>query len=398
MRMVLIVFLLIAAPRAWAQSPEEAYVAARVRTGAVLEEKSKTGGNAWDSAYDQAKSNLEAQLRRVMGPVPPPKGFSGAGTFSPDALCCGLGVGMLDGILFQSGSGSVLVTTESLLRLWLQEHKNWWKNDPLATDPKAALQSSTFYTQAISAEEMAQFASAHDFQLLAVDGVDTQYMWITMRKQPNGWFNGLAENPPRAEALIRKIVNSYSGEPIVPASGRFACMSLLIENLPAECDLNQMNIEMEGQQAAPIYIGAPVFDGVSQVNALLPPDVRSGLVPVDVLWFGEPLCEQAWARVIQPGPPVPRLTALSDGINLASGARITSRTVKLSFEELAAPDQLGVCVDGVAIPDLETFCTDPIKMRFEINFTLPDTIAKGAHTVEMRLGSRGFPAVGIEVC
>ena len=54
--------------------------------------------------------------------------------------------------LLRSGSGSVLVTTEGLLRLWLQEHKNWWKNDPLATDPKTALQSSAFYTQAISAD------------------------------------------------------------------------------------------------------------------------------------------------------------------------------------------------------------------------------------------------------
>src|ERR1700722_2793736 len=152
MRMVLIVFLLIAAPRAWAQSPEEAYVAARVQAGAVLEEKSKTGGSAWDAAYDQAKSDLAAQLRRVMGPVPAPKGFSGAGTFSPDALCCGLGEGMLDGLLFQSGGGSVLVTTEGLLRLWLQEHKNWWKDDPLATDAKTALQSSAFYTQAISTD------------------------------------------------------------------------------------------------------------------------------------------------------------------------------------------------------------------------------------------------------
>jgi len=152
MRMVFIVFLLIAAPRAWAQSPEEAYVAARVQAGAVLEEKSKTGDSAWDAAYDQAKSDLAAQLRRVMGPVPAPKGFSGAGTFSPDALCCGLGEGMLDGLLFQSGGGSVLVTTEGLLRLWLQEHKNWWKDDPLATDAKTALQSSAFYTQAISAD------------------------------------------------------------------------------------------------------------------------------------------------------------------------------------------------------------------------------------------------------
>ena len=264
--------------------------------------------------------------------------------------------------------------------------------------PPVAKPYTTWEGVRISAEEMAQFASAHDFQLLAVDGVDTQYMWITMRKQPDGWFNGLAANPPRAEARIRKIVNAHSGEPLVPASGRFACMSLWIENLPAECDLNQMNIEMEGEQAAPIYIGAPVYDGVSQVNALLPPDVRTGLVPVDVLWFGEPLCEQAWARVIQPGPPVPRLTALSDCIDLVSGARITSRGVKLSFEELSAPEQLGVRVDGVAIAELDAFCTDPVTMRFEINFTLPDAIAKGAHTVEMRLGSRGFPPVGIEVC
>ena len=152
MRMVLVVFLLIAAPRAWAQSPEEAYVAARVQTGAVLEEKSKSGGSAWDAAYDQAKSDLAAQLQRVMGPVPSPKGFSGAGTFSPDALCCGLGEGMLDGFLFRSDSGSVLVTTEGLLRLWLQEHKNWWKDDPLATDPTTAFQSNAFYTQAISAD------------------------------------------------------------------------------------------------------------------------------------------------------------------------------------------------------------------------------------------------------
>ena len=87
-----------------------------------------------------------------MGAVPAPKGFSGAGTFSLDALCCGVGVGMLDGILFSNGKGSVIVTTESLLRLWLEEHKDWWKDNPLATDPKTAFQSDAFYTQAITTD------------------------------------------------------------------------------------------------------------------------------------------------------------------------------------------------------------------------------------------------------
>jgi hypothetical protein len=161
MRTLVIVLLLIAGPLAWAQSPEEAYLAARVQAGAALEEKAKAAdafdttkpdGGTWYTAHDQARSILEAQLRRVLGPVPSPKGFSGAGTFSPDTLCCWQGVGMLDGIVFQSAKGSVLVTTEGLLRSWLKEHKNWWKDDPLAIDPKAALQSSAFYTQAISAD------------------------------------------------------------------------------------------------------------------------------------------------------------------------------------------------------------------------------------------------------
>jgi SAM-dependent methyltransferase len=249
----------------------------------------------------------------------------------------------------------------------------------------------------LSAEEIAEFASAHDFQLLSMQGVDTQYMWVTMRKQPLGWFAALAAAPPRGEARVRRIVNCRSGEPFVPASGRFACMSLRFEYLPADCDLNQINIEIEGRQAAPMHIGATGRDGTVPVDALLPPDTRTGLVPVDVFWFGEPLGEQAWARVIPPGPSFPGLTAVNDGIDLLSGAKISSRIVKLSFEELNDPDQLVIHVDGQPATNLDMFCTDPIKMRFEVNFNLPDAIRPGPHTVESRLGARAFPPAAIEV-
>ena len=37
-------------------------------------------------------------------------------------------------------------------------------------------------------------------------------------------------------------------------------MSIWIDKLPEDCDLNQINIEVDGHQAAPVYIGAPVFD------------------------------------------------------------------------------------------------------------------------------------------
>jgi len=263
--------------------------------------------------------------------------------------------------------------------------------------PATAKQYTTWEGVRISAGEIAEFASGKDLQLLALEGVDTQYMWVTMRKQPKGWFQALATNPPKATARVRRIVNAQTGEPVVPVRGRYAYLSLWIEQLPDDCDLNQINIEMDGEQAAPVYIGAPVFDGLRQVNALMPPKARTGLVPVDVFWFGERLCETAWARVVPPGPSVPRLTSLTDGVNLLSGNLISSRSVKLCFEEMEAPEHLEVRLDGAPLQDLDSFCTDPVNERFEVNLTLPAAVKAGTHDVEVRLGSRAFPPVRINV-
>jgi SAM-dependent methyltransferase len=263
--------------------------------------------------------------------------------------------------------------------------------------PPTAKQYTTWEGVRIGAGEVAEFASANDLQLLAIEGVDTQYMWVTLRKRRSGWFQAVAKNPPQSQARIRSIVNAHSGEPVVPAWGRYACMSLWIENLPDDLDLNQINIEIEGGQAAPVYIGAPVFDGLRQLNALMPVSSRTGLVPVDVFWFGRPLCEPAWARVTPPGPAVPRLNSVSDGVNLLSGRVITSRSVKLFFEELTMPDRLEVRLDGVEIPVLDLFCTDPVNECFEVNFSLPESVEVGPHKVEAKVGGRMFPPATIDV-
>ena len=69
----------------------------------------------------------------------------------------------------------------------------------------------------------------------------------------------------------------------------------------------------------------------------------------------------------------------------------------LIMEELAAPGRLEVRVDGAKISNLDLFCADPVKMRFDITFLLPDSVTRGAHQIELRLGSRVFSPVGIEV-
>ncbi len=109
MRTILALLLLLASP-ALALSPEEAaYVAARDRAAAALEQK-------WDSAaHDKAIGTLTPMLRRIVGP--PPKGYPGPGEMVRDSLCCGAGSDKLDAIAF----GDAAVTTEGLARHWLGE-------------------------------------------------------------------------------------------------------------------------------------------------------------------------------------------------------------------------------------------------------------------------------------
>lgn len=249
----------------------------------------------------------------------------------------------------------------------------------------------------ISAQELAAFAREHDLQLLALEGEWTQYLWVTCRKQPEGWSASLARSSAPSGASIRSINNSYSGEAAVPAAGRFAVASLWIENLPPESDLNHLQVMMDGAPGKASYIGPPDPERLSQVNVALPSSIRTGLVPVEVSWNGQPLCATPWMRIVPLGPSVPRVVSITDGVNLLAGTRILSRCVKAILEEILVPESFHAEVDGALMNDVEFFRTDPLTERFEFNIRLPAAMPAGGHQLELSLGKRRFPTVPIEV-
>lgn len=263
--------------------------------------------------------------------------------------------------------------------------------------PEQAARYTTWDGVRIAAPEVVRFAREHDFQLLALEGASTQYMWTTLRKQRDGWRRGLERQALETNAHIQAVSNTHSGEPLAPARGRFAAASLWVERLPSECDLSDLEMRIDGEPGVPGYIGPPSPDEISQVNVTLPSSIRTGLVPIEVLWLSKPLCAPAWLRVVPPGPSVPRVCSVTDGINILSGTRIVSRTVKLVLEEVPAPEEFCATVDRVPVSDTDFFCTDPLTQRFEINFRLPESIQPGSHLIQMRLGSRSFAPVSIEV-
>jgi ubiquinone/menaquinone biosynthesis C-methylase UbiE len=262
--------------------------------------------------------------------------------------------------------------------------------------PENATRYDTWHGVRIAAGEIAGFARENGFQLLAMDGAETQYLWATLQKQPEGWRESLAPLPD-APAHIRRITNALTSERLVPSRGRFAVVSLWLEDLPADCDLIGLEVRVAGEAGRITYLGPPEADGLRQLNAALPAGVSSALHQVEVFWLGAPLAPPATLRVVPPAPLVPRIVSVSDGVDLLSSARITSRVVKVVIEEAADPGAFRAAVDGHPAGDLDIFCVDPVPLRFEINFPLPDPTGPGPHRLEMQLGARRFAPVAIEV-
>ncbi|HMC59997.1 MAG TPA: methyltransferase domain-containing protein, partial [Candidatus Solibacter sp.] len=264
--------------------------------------------------------------------------------------------------------------------------------------PPYAKQYDTWSGVRITPEEISQLAREQDLQLLVVEQIWTQYMWITCRKRPAGWSQA-GKRPDRAPCLsrLRNISNAFTGESVAPASGPLAALSLWIEDFPDECDLNNTVVTADGLACRLSYIGVPEHDGVSQVNVALPEGLRTGMVPVEVIWLGQPVCATGWVRIMPQGPAVPRITTVTDGINLLSGTRIVTGSVKVTMLEVTRPEEFRATVDGNDVLDTESFCADPVSRRHEFNFRLTERIGKGPHEVTVHLGKRVFPPLAIEV-
>jgi hypothetical protein len=228
-------------------------------------------------------------------------------------------------------------------------------------------------------------------RLLALEAVHTQYMWVTLRKP------SLVEPQHQGLTRIRRITNSESSEPVAPNRGRFAAVSLWVENLPPTADLLSLRLEFGSAAARLTYLGRPEADGLVQLNAVLPPGLPTGLQPVRLLWVGEAVLAQSVFRIIPAPPAVPRLMEAVDGLDYLAGTRIVSGTVKLFVEELLQPETLEASVDGEAATGYSILCTDPMPPRHEINFRLPAGLKPGPHTLRIQAGRRLIGVVPIEV-
>jgi len=249
----------------------------------------------------------------------------------------------------------------------------------------------------LTAAEIAAFAWENDFQLLALEGAGTQYMWTTWRKRPRGWARALTEARPASRARVRRVTNADRGDPLAPVRGRFAGLSLWVEELPEDCDLNSLEVRIAGRRAEATYIGAPFAGGLQQVSVRLPEGLRTGLAPVELLWLGEPLCPAVTARLIPPPPAMPRVVSIRDGVNCLLEKRIVSDVVKVLVEELRTPETTRAWLGERELGLEEVFCVNPWVPTYELNFRLPAGLPPGRYKLVLEAGGKKLELEEVEV-
>jgi SAM-dependent methyltransferase len=254
-------------------------------------------------------------------------------------------------------------------------------------------EADTWSGVSFSADDIHAFTRENGLQLLNLEGEHTQYLWTT-------WLKALAAplRPDDRQPIIRRITNAYTGDSLIPQRGRQAALSIWINHLPADCDLNNIEILVEGVPGVPIYIGPADSQGLQQVNAWLPDGVRTGLVPVELRANGQPLCPLASARVVPAGPLVPRIISVTDGINLVLKNASNTGLVKVHIEEVLSPDSVSVTIDDQPVAQLGIFRIDPRPPRHLLDIELPKGLSAGPHTLQIRIGPRRVLIAPLTAC
>ena len=71
--------------------------------------------------------------------------------------------------------------------------------------------------------------------------------------------------------------------------------------------------------------------------------------------------------------------------------------MKATLEEVQSIDDFAALIDGAPAREIESFRTDPLSDRYEVNFRIPENVTAGGHVLELKLGNRSLTVMGIEV-
>jgi SAM-dependent methyltransferase len=260
-------------------------------------------------------------------------------------------------------------------------------------DSEMGRESTTWTGCHFSGEEVAAFAREHHLQLLALSGLHTQYMWVTLRKPPAG-----LPEPDFSRVVLKAVTAASSGKRSVPQRGREAAVSLWIEGMPAASDLAVLAAGFDGALRQGCYISPIGENGGCQFDVVLPRNIRTGSVPVTLHRHDGTLVAGPVPIEITPGPPwQPKVLSVTDGTNILSKFRIEEGGVKVTIEDIEHPEKVSFLVEGLPVEHLQHVCNDPITFTYEFAFHPSPKVKNGDRRLDISISGHVLSSVTLQV-
>lgn len=262
---------------------------------------------------------------------------------------------------------------------------------PLASE--MGRESTTWTGCHFSGEEVAVFARENDLQLVALSGLQTQYMWVTLRKPP-------AQLAARdlSHVILKAVTAAGSAKSSVPQRGREAAVSLWIEGMPEASDLAVLAAGFDGVLQQGCYISPIGENGGCQLDAVLPRGIRTGSVRITLHDYKGTFIAGPLPIEVTPGPPwEPKILSVSDGVNILAKFRIEQGGLKVTIEDLEHPQEVSFLVDGRPVEHLQYVCNDPITFTYEFAFHPSAKVKNGDRRLDISISGRVLSSLIIHV-
>jgi SAM-dependent methyltransferase len=260
-------------------------------------------------------------------------------------------------------------------------------------DSEMEHESTTWTGCHFSGDEVAAFARERHLQLVALSGLQTQYMWVTLRKPP-----ALLPSPDFSHVILKAVTAASSGKRSVPERGRESAVSLWIEGMPEAADLAVLAAGFDGVLQQGCYISPIGENGGCQFDVLLPRGIRTGSVPVTLRHHEGAMIAGPVPIEVTPGPPwEPKVLSVTDGINILSKFRVEKGGVKVTIEDIEHPEEVSFLVDGRAAEYLQYECKDPITFTYEFAFHPSPKVKNGERRLDISISGRALPPVSLQV-
>ena len=253
-------------------------------------------------------------------------------------------------------------------------------------------ESDTWTGCFFNANEIAQFAREQHFPLVALSGLDTQYMWTTFQKADS--------SPARyvSERMIVKDVTAASGPgSTIPDRGRDAAISLWLDGMPANASLADLSVLFGDHPLLGCYLSPVSESGGCQMNARLPQGFAPGDWEVQLRALDQLVSGTHRVKVRPAGLRSPRVISVTDGINIKSPYRVETGGAKVVLEDIASPEECSFSVAGKYVEYLQWECTDHITSTYQFNFHLKHGTPSGRVLLTVRIGGVELDPVALEV-